>query len=430
MSEKEKGTTTSKELKNLLSTTNRIVEHHHKLTVAKGEHFNLFSVLNIETKENKTHSAFLTELLNPSGSHKNGAVFLELFLQVIKKEILEISKLNEQKTLFNFQTENAFVKAEQSIGSINLCDKRGEVASDASGGRIDIFLRDTKGCLICIENKIHAEDQPKQIQRYYNYKTKKNTVLYLTLKGTEPSDESKLDLISGKDFFNISFREHIVAWLELCLKEVPNFTSLREAINQYILLIKKLTHTLNLEQEKELTELILSNLEAGEYFTNNYFVVLNKIRERFRDSVKEQLQLKLGTKEYVVSVGEAIHKQYAQLWIDYKTHNEKQFRFGVESFSGQQIDHGNVFVGIMDKHGHGSKFLSQSHFEQLNHNWPHYTYLKTAKGETFNLGEERILKMIKNSESESFGNFVDLIVNQIASFISDNEAHVFKNNNI
>jgi hypothetical protein len=426
MSETEKNTATSNDLKNLLAATKRIVKHHHEMTIAKGEHFNLFSVLNIETKENKTHSAFLTELLNPKGSHRKGALFLDLFLQVVKLEVLD-EKVNKEKfPAKEFITDKVYVKAEHSVGAINLCDKKGEDKANASGGRIDIFLKDKNGTVICIENKIHADDQPKQIQRYCNYKTTKNTVFYLTLKGSEPSDDSKLKLISGKDFFNISYRDHIVQWLELCLKEIPNFTSLREAINQYILLIKKLTHILNLEQEEELTDLIIDNLEAGKYFANNYYSILDKIREQFRIALKEQVQLKLGTSDYKVSLGERINKQYAQLWIDYKDHNEKQFRFGVESFSGQDIIHGNMFVGIIDKMGVESKLKPLENYSELSDWWPHYEYLKTAKEATFNLSEENILKIIKEPESEKFKNFVMLVADQIEEFINVNGPRIFK----
>ena len=55
----------AKEVKKLLKNTRKIVQHQEELSIAKGDHFNLFAVLNIETRENKTHSAFLTELLNP-----------------------------------------------------------------------------------------------------------------------------------------------------------------------------------------------------------------------------------------------------------------------------------------------------------------------------------------------------------------------------
>ena len=52
MNEKDETTITCEKLTSLLTRTKQIVDHHDEMTVAKGEHFNLFSVLNIETKEN------------------------------------------------------------------------------------------------------------------------------------------------------------------------------------------------------------------------------------------------------------------------------------------------------------------------------------------------------------------------------------------
>jgi len=78
-----------KDMEHLLQNTHKIVDHNHKLTIARGEHFNLFSILGIESRENKTHSAFLAEMLDPKGSHLKNEVFLKLFLQVVVKELNE-----------------------------------------------------------------------------------------------------------------------------------------------------------------------------------------------------------------------------------------------------------------------------------------------------------------------------------------------------
>lgn len=66
-----------------LNSATKILEHQKELIRVKGESFNLFSILKMESKENSTHSAFLGELLNPKGSHLLGDVFLRLFLKEI-----------------------------------------------------------------------------------------------------------------------------------------------------------------------------------------------------------------------------------------------------------------------------------------------------------------------------------------------------------
>jgi hypothetical protein len=287
-----------KDLKKLLKDTRKIVQHQEELSIAKGDHFNLFAVLNIETRENKTHSAFLTELLNPNGSHRMGDVFLKHFLTTV----------NHSKP---FITEKAKVKAEQGVGTINLCkNEKGKATSKASGGRIDIYLKDKDQNIISIENKIHADDQEAQIQRYCNHSTDQNTVYYLTLKGEEPSDDSKLELKSGEHFHNISYRDDIKNWLELCLKEVANFTTLREAINQYILLIKKLTHTLDNKAEMELFDTMIDYFEESKYVADNYQNLLNTIREKFRKEIVNRLKEGLDSNKYEVKSEHHIDQNY------------------------------------------------------------------------------------------------------------------------
>ena len=95
----------------------------------RGEYFNIFSVLRLETKEVRLHSAFLAELLNPEGSHGLGKQFLELFLNMV------VRKSKEEP--FYFETENAKVYVEYYIGVISE-DKK-------SGGRIDLLIEDGKG---------------------------------------------------------------------------------------------------------------------------------------------------------------------------------------------------------------------------------------------------------------------------------------------
>ncbi|MGV3762696.1 PD-(D/E)XK nuclease family protein [Parapedobacter sp.] len=57
-------------------------EHNEEIERLKGEKFNVFSILRLETSENRTHSVFIAELLNPQGSHLKKKVFLDSFLSV------------------------------------------------------------------------------------------------------------------------------------------------------------------------------------------------------------------------------------------------------------------------------------------------------------------------------------------------------------
>ena len=122
--------------KNLLGNVKRILKHQEEIKKLKGENFNVFSILKMESKENGTHSAFLGELLNPKGAHNFGNIFLHLFLQQIGNEELDLNA-----------TE---VILEYSLGAVNDTAK--------TGGRVDIYIKDATNNTICIENKIYATE--------------------------------------------------------------------------------------------------------------------------------------------------------------------------------------------------------------------------------------------------------------------------------
>ena len=393
------------------------MKHHNKLTIAKGEHFNLFSVLDIETKENKTHSAFLAELLNPKGSHKKGAVFLDHFLTVISHTN------NLEQTNINFHpfiAENASINLEFPIGKVKLHEKQ-EEKYKSTGGRIDIYLRDNNENIISIENKIHAKDQEAQIQRYYNHKKSKNTVYYLTLLGDEPNAESKLNLESCKDYFNISYKTDIVKWLELCLREVPNFTSLRESINQYILLIKKLTNTLDMEAQEELFDTMADYINESKVIADNYNALVDNIRDKFRTNLKKALEEKLDNSTYKVVYGNPVNKHFSQLWIDFKGKVNHKFRYGIESFSGHGFNDGRLFIGIL---GYETLMDFKEYPEKdLEHEgWQHIHRLKTPDGNHLSLNSTVLLNRMRDKkEIKKYNSLLENTVNQITDFIKKTE---------
>ena len=141
----------------------------------RGEKYNIFSVLGIETSEVRTHSAFLASLLNPNGNHGVGNAFLDAFVSEMNLGGLQLD------------TTNAQVNVEH-------------VTSD---GRIDILIFDNNKKAIIIENKIYAGDQPEQLKRYDDYAKQQFTngyrLLYLTLDGHKPSEGSTKDLKDNRN---------------------------------------------------------------------------------------------------------------------------------------------------------------------------------------------------------------------------------------
>jgi len=74
----------------LLDQVNAISKKYKKVNELTGENFNIFRILKLESSEVKTHSAFIAELLKPSGSHGQK----DTFFKIIYKGILLQRKHN------------------------------------------------------------------------------------------------------------------------------------------------------------------------------------------------------------------------------------------------------------------------------------------------------------------------------------------------
>jgi hypothetical protein len=224
----------------LLHSAARHQKHAVALARATGQHFNVFHILKVGRYEVKTHSPLLGDLLSPTGSHGQGAVFLQCFLNRLG--------------ITDFQAEGATVTLEKYIGHV----------TEDSGGRIDLFLRDLRGNCIIIENKIGARDQDKQLIRYR--KVPNAHLFYLTLEGSLPEGMTEEDL-DGIGCRRISYAMHILDWLGDCRKESACVPVVRELLTHYIHLIEALTHqTPHSQMNEELVSQIVATQENIDAF--------------------------------------------------------------------------------------------------------------------------------------------------------------------
>ena len=236
-----------------------------KLQRLRGENFNVFRVLHMEDNEDKLHSRFIAELLNPRGSHDQGDAFLRFFLEqlgdlVWKDESRRIAAKEWIKT------ENATVEPEKLIGNVTIVKEEPE---SSTGGCIDIFLTDGEHHL-SIENKIWSGEGEMQVTRYCNYSLDRNFVLFLTLQGDKAAT-------AKKNYRPISYSEHILPWLESCQRHAVDFPILRETIKQYIITVKRLTGGLTMDSQ------------IRDAMKRHYKAAL-EIRHAFDDLVSEQVQ--------------------------------------------------------------------------------------------------------------------------------------------
>lgn len=268
------------ETKLLISEVKHLLEIENtkkKEEKARGDCFNIFSIMEMKTDEVYTHSAIIKELLDPQGSHGQGDTYLRLFLQVIP----------ELQEMEHFDTANAKVKKECSINK-----------SDEQSGRIDILIKSDDKAII-IENKIYAEDQEKQLFRYKEFakaKYKNSNILYLTLRGKSASSQS-LNGMRRTDYIRISYHDTIMDWLTSCINVSEGNPLVREVLIQYQNLIRELTFRESEEkyiQEicelcKSAKDLIILRKNFKEHFDS---IMSCKIRMFFIDELTKLAQEK------------------------------------------------------------------------------------------------------------------------------------------
>ncbi len=201
---------------------------------ASGEAFNIFQITKIERAEVNTHSAMIAELLSPRGSHGKGALFLKHLLSDMGIE-------------YSCSLKEAEVRKEQSFA--------------VDQGRVDVVvhLRDQ---IILIENKIDAQDGYQQLKKYADAGRESGKpwhLWYLTKDGRDAEEFSH----QGVEYRRVSYREHILNWLEQCITLSVDTPALEHALIQYRNLVQKITGaSMTNTLQNELTRL----LSLGENF--------------------------------------------------------------------------------------------------------------------------------------------------------------------
>lgn len=302
-----------REFQNLFGQVNSLISKYKKVNELTGEHFNVFKILKLESSEVRMHSAFIAELLNPKGSHGQKDVFLKLFIKSFCFKGAEID------------TGSCTVEIEKHAGLIN--EDRTE------GGRMDIFISDKYKNHIIIENKIYAGDQHNQLVRYHQH-SEQADILYLTLNGNKPSENSYGKLEDEKHFRCISYKNHIIDWLDYCRKEMAILPIIRESITQYINLIKYLTNqTLNHTMQDELSEIIKNNLEAAISIHANMDRALDKVSIEFGKDLEQEFEKRNLNCYYRINFKE----RYSGIWISKPEWKYVNIGFQFQSYDKDMI---------------------------------------------------------------------------------------------
>lgn len=418
----------SNKLEGLLYNISEIKNRFLEINMLTGNRFNVFNVLKMETKEVKLHSAFIAELLNPLGIHDMGFVFLDKFILVLK-EAENISSIKFTPS------PKSVVKVEHHLG----------LKTEISGGRVDIIIKDENGHHLIIENKIYANDQENQLLRYNNIKSKEKCLLYLTLTGDEPQEESCAGLIKEIDFHCISYRETIIKWLEDCHKISISHPKLRETILQYINTIKQLTglSMSNLEETKAIYNTVghsESNALAGYELVKQWINIKWHTEWDFWNelhlSINNQIPNVVFEKEYDAdSLNSAIHSKknknphygisallcevnYEEKLLQIYLTIQRGFgnlSFGINVFEKGKDDNENNYYNLRIKHNKNSFFKD---FEANENRY--WSYKKEAFTPiNFNyFGDEETIKLINHTFRQQK---INLLIDEIKEVLFEFE---------
>jgi len=192
--------------------------------------FNVFRALRAEFKE-LSHSNWLAYLFDPVREHGQGTRFLEAFLDkcvLSSGEGTILKKINQQKA---FQKSQWIVSTEVPFNDMG------------TTGRIDLVLRSFDlDCVIAIENKLLADDQPNQLKRYSDnwlaYQREREEhrfLLYLTLDGHKAKGP-----LGKYPPLNVTYGGQVKSALEHCLTSCQKNPNLLPALQQYNDMITKI----------------------------------------------------------------------------------------------------------------------------------------------------------------------------------------------
>ena len=185
-------------------------------------------------------------------------------------------------------------------------------------------------------------------------------LIYLNLDGRKATEASARNLVAGADYYCISYKEHILKWMETCLEKSASKPLLREGIAHYIELIKYLTNqTSSKKMSKDIINIIIKspeNIAAVLKLKENFNGAKAKIQKKFWAKLIETLE---DNHLEVLNKMEFLDKMGGCVWAYYnKTTNNKYYYIRIlvakiddkEIFWQCSIDH-NVYVGFTVRKG-------------------------------------------------------------------------------
>ena len=396
------------QMRHLLNEVKTIIVKNNAENYKQGKEFNIFYIQGIADNEVKV-CRFIKELLDPKGSHGQGAVFLKSFV----KNVLKMD-------------DNSFSDDEYSKAQVT----REELIDESR--RIDLVLR-INDRIFPIEVKIYASDQERQCYDYYNYAEKKDPqtkIYYLTRYGHEPSNESKMSL-SNTQYECISFSEDILNWLDdsIGLEEILQIYSIKEILIQFRRIIRDLTGAqkgkLRMEIKKEI-ESSYDNIIAAVHIANSLpLIKADKMKEVF-ECIKKHMT-GLGLKEsidYFVKEADSYYEpgRKSSTWpsvnyvipvesdtlkskivlrfeIDHRLYFGVAPWYGANNWSGKKTSEAKEYVATR-------LTPADANVEKETSNWFWWRYLDDANPANYREENEEYLKLYDSATYQEYMNNV------------------------
>ncbi len=226
---------------------------------------NIYSLLNVERDEVMTHEETIYSIFQNQYNHE------------IKQKLFSAFMIAMDLEEKYYYTEWD-VEKEYFIGE----------------GRIDLFFHSCDNTLaVIVELKIDAEDQENQLTRYYNFVKRNNYVdfeiVYLTLDGREPSEQSREGIPETYHICLRSFGEHIVKWLSACTDIFETHSIDSSLLKQYEILLKKITE--ETYRQHDIAKLFCDkdSILAGMALAEALPEAQEEIRHKFFEKLKEKI---------------------------------------------------------------------------------------------------------------------------------------------
>jgi len=179
---------------------------------------NVFRILGRECDEDRTHTPMLADLLDPSGSHGQGHLFLREFLAQCQREPefpLPHGDVEAERWFVDTQRVTAFGNLDMVISCPGL------------------------RTVVVIENKVYAPEQEDQLLRYSDWLATRTqaygvqALVYLTPNGHASKTAH------GRPYFRLSYRDDIADMLTRARPHIQA-ESVRATVSQYLALIQSL----------------------------------------------------------------------------------------------------------------------------------------------------------------------------------------------